>query len=68
MRTCPVCNTKRQQKPAQGALKKKENSPAKKVSFVTTVKKQAKKEKTIKHARGFVMVTWVHAIPVIIWR
>lgn len=27
VRTCPVCNTKMQQNPEQGALKKKESSP-----------------------------------------
>ena len=54
VRTCPVCNSKKESKPAQGVLKKKEYSPkpqkSKKVSFATVGKKHGKKESDKKHA------------------
>ena len=57
VRTCPVCNSKKESKPAQGVLKKKEYSPKpqkfKKVSFATTVKKKGRREGEKKRALGF---------------
>ena len=60
VRTFPVCNSKKESKPAQGVLKKKEYSPkpqkSKKVSFATVGKKHGKKEGGKKHVLGFMQL------------